>query len=241
MPITSKPCSTSNAAATEESTPPLIARGVDVLDAARALVADHAHARGERNAQRVFHRRELHRAPYRPAHHRPCALGLHALLGGAHRPRVREDLLTELQLFGRGVEREQRARMTHREATGAEIGLDELGQLEQAQAVGNAAAITRDSLAQLLLRPRELGEQTLIGLRFFHRIQIFTQEVLDEGELEALRVARLANDRGNRGQPGELRRPPAPLAHDQLVAVAQTSDHDRLEHTALAQRCRKVA
>src|SRR6266404_8828205 len=88
-PITSTPCSTRSAAATDESTPPLmpttmrsfmrsilarrrrdqlgqpiqfLAGGVADLDAPGALAADDAHPRGERHAQRVFDRGQLRRA-----------------------------------------------------------------------------------------------------------------------------------------------------------------------------------
>ena len=37
-------------------------------------------------------------------------------------------------------------------------------------------------------------------------------------------------------RPASLRRPPAPLAHDQLVAVARVTHDDRLQHADLADR-----
>src|SRR5689334_5546673 len=265
-PTTSWPCSTSSAAATDESTPPLIpttmrsamltrklarslarrrdqlaepvellARGIRDLDPARALVADDAHARGERDAQRVLDRGELGGAPQRPAG-RLYALGLHPLLGRAHRPRVRENLLAKLQLIGRGVEREQRTRMAHREATCAQIGLDRLGQLQKTQAVRDAAAVARDSLGQLFLRPPEFGEQALVGLRLFHRIEVFAEQVLHQGELEGLGVGRFPDDGRNFHYSSHLCCSPTPLADDQLVALAESPDDHRLQHAALLQR-----
>src|SRR5512144_1113185 len=127
IPMTSTPCSTRRAAATDESTPPLrpttmrscmpsilargrrdqlgqaielLAGGVGDLDAARALAADEAHAGGQRHAKRVLDRGELRRPPEMPAH-RARALGLYALLGRAHGPRVRQDLLAKTELLGR--------------------------------------------------------------------------------------------------------------------------------------------
>src|SRR5580765_7558180 len=197
-PITSTSCSTRSAAATDESTPPLMpttirsvmdslyaisglldlnsgdghrrhllrARPHDQLDesfqllsgvighldAPRALVADEAHPRGQRRAKRVFDRTDLGRPPRRPARRlRPAAL--HVRLGRAHRPRVREDLLAKSKLFGCARQGEKRPRMSHGETAGAQIRLDEVGQLDQPKTVRDRAPVPPDSLSQLLLRP----------------------------------------------------------------------------------------
>ena len=49
-----------------------------------------------------------------------------------------------------------------------------------------AAPVPRDSLGELFLRPAELGEQPLVGFRLFHRVQVLAEQVLDQGQLEAL-------------------------------------------------------
>src|SRR6266542_5189429 len=129
MPTTSWPCSTSRAAATEESTPPLIptttrsamsgslpalaaragdelgqavqlfARGVGDLDPARALGPDQPHPRGERRAERVLHGGQVGGSPQQTPG-RLDALLLDVLFGCADRPRVGEDLLSQLELLG---------------------------------------------------------------------------------------------------------------------------------------------
>src|SRR4029077_21248721 len=127
-PITSKPCSTRSAAATEESTPPLrpttirsvirsstsrrdelgeaielLARGVNDLDPPGALGSHESHPGRERDAERIFDRGQIGRAT-KLAAGGPGSLGLHALLGGAYRPRVGQDLVAQLELVGRGGE-----------------------------------------------------------------------------------------------------------------------------------------
>jgi hypothetical protein len=52
----------------------------------------------------------------------------------------------------------------------------------------------------------------LIGLRRLDRIQILAQQVLDECELDALRVGGLAHDRGNPLEARLTRRTPPPLS-----------------------------
>src|SRR5262245_62795341 len=181
-PTTSKPCSTSSAAATEESTPPLmptitrsfnakpparpspvsaprrqdLGEAVEVLggcvgdlDAAVTLVAHESHPRGQRLAERVLERGELGRSAGGAAW-LDDALLLHAFLGRAHGPRVRKDLLAQAELLGHGVQREQRARVPHREPAAAEIGANRLGQLEEPETVRDRAAILAHALGQLL-------------------------------------------------------------------------------------------
>ncbi len=103
--------------------------------------------------------------------------------------------------------------MPHREPVRAQIGLDDLGKLEQPQAVRDAAAISLNALGELFLGPSKLGEQPLIGFRFLHRVEIFAQQVLHERQLEALRVGHFPNDRGDPGEAGQLGGAPPALAH----------------------------
>src|SRR3972149_61911 len=190
-PTTSKPCSTRSAAATDESTPPLmpttmrsptpslsaplafarpgvsldrpargparpppppprpeggsastsvsraeqvgealelVGRRVHDLDLAAALVARDPHARHERALERLLERAELRGAApalARPALPRARELrgAAERLLRGPHRPVVREDLVAQAELLRRARQREQRARVAHREPPGAPVGL----------------------------------------------------------------------------------------------------------------------
>ena len=116
----------------------------------------------------------------------------------------------------------------------------DLGELEQPQAVGDAAAVSPNALGQLFLRPSELGEQPLIRLRLFHRVQILAQQILDERQLEALRVGGLADDRGDPGEARQLGGPPPALADDELIAFAEPPHDDGLQYAALRQVTRQI-
>jgi hypothetical protein len=140
-------------------------------------------------------------------------------------------LLAELELVrGRG-EREERARVTHGEAARAKVRLDELGQLEQAKAIRHAAPILADALAKLLLRPGELGEKSLVCLGFFHRVQVFAEEVFYKSQLESLGIAGLSDDRGYARETGHLSSPPASFTHNYLKLLTKSPNHDRLQNT----------
>src|SRR5262245_26228217 len=82
----------------------VLGRRVGDLDAAVTLVPHEPHPRGQRLAERVLERGELGRSAGGTAR-LDDALLLHALLGRAHRPRVRKDLLAEAELLGHGVQR----------------------------------------------------------------------------------------------------------------------------------------
>ncbi len=125
--------------------------------------------------------------------------------------------------------------MAHREPSRAQVVLDQRRELEQPQAVGDAAPVASDSLRKLLLRPPELGKQALIGLGLLHRVQVFTQEVLDQCHLEALGIGGVPDDRGNRRQARELCGAPTPLTDDELIALAQPPNHDGLKDSGLTQ------
>ena len=118
--------------------------------------------------------------------------------------------------------------MPHRQPTRAQVALDRLGKLQEAQTVGDRAAVAADPLRQLLLRPLELRQQLLVGLGLVHRVQVLAEQVLDQGELQALTVGRLPKEGRDPFEPGELRGPPPSLAGDELIALALATDDDRL-------------
>src|SRR5262245_44944278 len=255
-PTGSYPASTSSAAATEESTPPLmpttmrcrltrsvsradqhgeplefVGVGVADLDASKALATDDAHARHERALQAFLERGQFRRAPAllrpRRASGGGCA---HGVLGRTDRPIVRENLVAQLELLGRRGERQQRARVAHREPSAAQIVLDRLRQTEQTKRVGDRAPLLAHALGQLLLRPPEAREELVEGLGLLHRIQVLAQEVLDERELEALGVRDLTDNRGDAGESCLACRAPAALAGDELIARTLAPNDDRLDH-----------
>src|SRR5438034_6440015 len=74
--------------------------------------------------------------------------------------------------------------------------------------------------------PPELTEDLLVGLRLLHRVEVLAKQVLDQRELEALGIGRLAHHRGNSVQPCLARRAPPPLTCDQLPTAGEATSHD---------------
>src|SRR4029450_9612567 len=132
------------------------------------------------------------------------------------------------ELLGNRRQREQRARVAHRQPPAAQVALDLLGQPQKSEAVRDRGTILPDSLRQLLLSPVELRQELLVGLRCFDRIQVLTQKILDQRELDALRVGPSANDGGDPIQARLASRPPAALAGDELIGSTDSPDNDRL-------------
>src|SRR5438552_19197071 len=93
------------------------------------------------------------------------------------------------------------------------------GQLEQAYVVGNGGAVLAGALRHLLLRNVELAGEAVKGLGLFYWSKVFALQVLNDGQLERLLVADLADNGGNRLLAGPLRGQPAALAGDELEAA----------------------
>src|SRR5215469_5906816 len=126
--------------------------------------------------------------------------------------------------------------MAHGQPSAPEIRLDRPGQSEESKAIGNRAPVASHALAELLLRPREVGEKPLEGLRLLHRVQIFSEEILDERELERLGIGGFADDGRNVRQPRHPRGPPATLADYQLIFLSDSSNDDWLENPGSSER-----
>src|SRR5437764_7206462 len=91
------------------------------------------------------------------------------------------------------------------------------------------AARLVDEPAELLLGMGIIVDEALIGLRLLDRIEVLSLDILDQGDFERLLVAEFAHDRRDFVQPRPLRGAPAPLARDDLEAVAVRADDDRLD------------
>jgi hypothetical protein len=123
--------------------------------------------------------------------------------------------------------------MAHRQPSPSQILLDDLGKLQEPKTVRHRTPILPDPLGQLFLSPLELSEEPMIRLGFLHGVEVLSKKVLDQGKLEALGVAHLTNDRGNRFQAGQPRCSPPPLPDHQLIAIPMGPDNDRLEDAGM--------
>src|SRR2546427_11711127 len=86
------------------------------------------------------------------------------------------------------------------------------GQLEQAYVVGNGGAVLAGALRHLLLRNVELAGEAVKGPGPFYGSQVFALQGLNDGQLERLLVADLAEHGGDRPLFGPPPRPAAAVA-----------------------------
>ena len=116
-------------------------------------------------------------------------------------------------------------------------------QAEQPQRIGHRGAALAYPLRELLLGQPVLVQQLPVGGRRLQRPQVLALQVLDQRPLQPLaRGGRLLDHRRQRAQPGQPRRPPAPLAgHQHVAAVLAARHHHRLQHPVLAQRVGQYA
>src|SRR5262249_32733162 len=119
----------------------------------------------------------------------PRTPGLDPSLRSTDRPVLRQDSFTELKLGRRRGQTQQGSCMAHSEPTYPQVLLDELGESKKPECVRNGGAVLAEPSRQLLLGPPEFGQEPLVGLCGLDWIQILSKEILDETELERLRVA----------------------------------------------------
>ena len=113
--------------------------------------------------------------------------------------------------------------MAGRQAAVGDHRLDRLRQGQQAQQVRHMAAAAADRFRQGFLGMGEFVHQALICLRLLDRVEILTLQVLDQRDFERILVAQLADQHRHFVQLRTLRRPPATLARNYLVAVRSIS------------------
>ena len=97
------------------------------------------------------------------------------------------------------------------------------GSFSSRSVLATMAAALADDLGQLLLGVAEALDQLAIAGRLLDRVEVGALHVLDDRELEHFLVVELAHDDRHRVQAGLLRRAPAALAGDDLVAAARAS------------------
>ena len=114
------------------------------------------------------------------------------------------------------------------------------GKVEQPQQVGDMAPRLVDDPGKLFLGMGKLVDEALIGLRFLDRVEILPLDILDQRNFERLLVGEVADDRRNFVEPRPLRRPPTPLAGDDLETVTVGTNDDRLDDAARPDRFGKL-
>ena len=178
-------CSSSSLAKSISMRPPLPLRTMRTAGAERELELLFGGAGvGVDLARR---RRRRRRASFAP----------HERFGFAHRQAARDDFARDAALRGFVGQREERARVAHRERAGRDFVADFGRQPQQPHVVGDRRAILADGGRDRFLRQLEFVGQPPVGLRFFDRIQIVALDVFDERDLAAAdRRRRRARRRG---------------------------------------------
>ena len=103
---------------------------------------------------------------------------------------------------------------------------------EQTQTIGNRHPAAADTTRYLLLSEPAINQE-LIRVRLLEGRQIGALQIFDECELEGGLGRCVLYDRWYSRQTGRLRRPPAPLARHDAVAITGASHHERLEQPVL--------
>ena len=118
---------------------------------------------------------------------------------------------------------EERAGVPGREHAGRHPPLHGHRQLEQPDGVRDHRTAAAEPVGQFGVRHAELDQQLLVGRSLLQRIELDAVDVLQQRVAQEDVVAGPPDDRGDPAQPGALRRAPAPLAHDELVAPVARS------------------
>src|SRR3954468_16583365 len=102
-------------------------------------------------------------------------------------------------------------------------------QLQQADQVGDRRAAAADPLGQLFFGQAEVLDQGGAGSRLLDWVEVLADHVLDQRRLQPLSFGLVADDRRNLVDSSLLRRAPATLAGNQLVAaIGKGADQQRL-------------
>ena len=102
-------------------------------------------------------------------------------------------------------------------------------EIQEAQRVRNGRSRLTDTIGDCFVRQAEQIAKLAVGAGCLHRVQIRPLEVLDEGELELVLLAGLADHRRDPFEPGELGGAETPLARHEPVAVERLGHQHGLE------------
>jgi hypothetical protein len=168
------------------------------------------------------------RRPLAPA---PRLVDLLDIDSVSRRQRSRDHVARDAALIGFVGERQQRARVAHRQAARRDLAAHFVGQLEQAQEFATDAR-SLPTARRCLPASVELVGEPAIGERLVDRVQISRAGCFRSAPSRAATAPRrrdVAHDDRHAQQAGELRGAPAALAGDDLEAIADLADDDRLD------------
>ncbi len=167
---------------------------------------------------------------------RPLLAQRDDLLDGPHGQPLGDDAGGEPVLRIGILQRQQRPGVAGREHAGCHPSLHGRRQPQQSDHVGDVGAGAPELPGEFLVGGAEVAQELLVGGRFLQRVELLAVQVLQQGVAQHGVVGGVSYDGGDLAEARELGRPPAPFAHDQLVASGHDlADDDGLEQADLTQ------
>jgi hypothetical protein len=130
--------------------------------------------------------------------------------------------------------------MADGEAALGDLELDVAMEIEQAHRIGDAGAGFADAAGDFILFEREFPGEADVAGGFFHRVEVFALEILDERHFQHIAVGRLAFDDRDGGESEFAGGAPAAFAGDEFEFAIHRADDQRLDDAVLADRLDEV-
>ena len=161
-------------------------------------------------------------------------------LGGVDRQAAGDNFLADADLPGRVRDALEDLGVSDAQRSVAN-GLLQFGrQLQERHEVGDGRPAQTEPRGQLLVGHLVVGQVLLEPLRLLDRVEVGPLNVLHQGRLEALLIVEVHDGDRDRGHADGLGGPQPSLAGDQLIAIPDLPDEQRLQDAvvadALAQR-----
>src|ERR1051326_4618466 len=157
-------------------------------------------------------------------------------VGGVNRQVAENDLLAELRLQRLVRDSLQDLGVAGAQGATTDGGLHVVGKVEESEQVGDHGARDAKPAAKFLVGHLEAAEVVAKALGLLDRVEIGPLDVLDQGGFHHLLIVEVDDLHGHLREAERTDRSQAALAGDELVALADAADDQRLEHAMVANR-----
>ncbi len=130
--------------------------------------------------------------------------------------------------------------MTGGEKTVCYEALYLLREIQETKCVRDSRARLRENLGEFLLGQVLLFNQLLVATCLFNGGEVRPLKILNEGKLKNVLIRNLSDDDRYLSEPRKLRCLITTLSCNNLVVVANLTNKQRLKHTVLLNRVRKL-
>jgi hypothetical protein len=118
--------------------------------------------------------------------------------------------------------------MAHGEAVLSEEILDVGGELEEAEGVGDGATVLAGATGDVIVAEVELVREAVEGMGDLDGVEILALYVLDQRDFEQVLIGNMLDHGRDVGKAGEFPGAPAAFASDELIAIAEGPNDERL-------------